>query len=225
MNLIHYEYNYKLGKFLLIISISMIFDKDDSVVLIGLFLSIISIFIMWYYNKIMNKDDIIIKLFKYTPINNIIELPTKEIKIIDKFEKNYNNNINNIININNISNIININTNYDDITLFLDIFILVNNISNYINIYNIINKNGEFIKYYYHYYNIISIITNLNNNHEIIMSISDLVVDYNANYKQLYKISKKEFNIYNFEESSNIIKNLSNMFINILDKKIDLNSN
>jgi hypothetical protein len=225
MNLIHYEDTYKFRKILSIIGIMMIFDEDIYISLVGLFLTIISIFIIWYYNRIINKDDIIIKLVKYTSINNIKELPKKEIKIIDKFRKNYTiNNINNINN-NNINNIIIININYDDITLFLDILIFVNNIKNIINNNIISNLNIEFIKYYNHYYNIIALITNLNNKDEIITAISNLIDDYNANYKQLYNISKKTFISYNFEESDTIIKQLSNISIDILDKKIDLNSN
>jgi hypothetical protein len=230
MKIIHYK-DYKIGgNILCIIGVIMIFYDEPYLEYIGIFLLFVGIFINKII-KINKKNNIKLTNINYIDhkINNNIDYDYHN-KIINKFGKN--NNIpkfnNNILKFdNNIYKFINNNYDYDNITLFLDIYTFIININN-----NIININNNLMDYYNHYNNIISYILSFDksSNNCIPKLLDDLVDDYNANSKQLYIISKKIFDTYDFKDIKHnmIMKYLSSILLNILDKeieKIDLNSN
>jgi hypothetical protein len=238
MNNIHYK-DYKIEG-----NILCILYNEPYLEYIGIFLLIIGILI------INNKSNYhIIKLTRTSYIDNKINNHIDnhidnqfDYKIINKFNNNNNipkfnnnnnikfNNNNNIkFNNNNINNniykFINNNYNYDNITLFLDIITFINNIVATQQIDPKCHINNKYLMdYYNHYNNIIAYILSLDESSNDIIPklLDDLVDDYNANSKQLYILSKKIFDTYDFKDIKHnmIMKYLSNILLNILDKEI-----
>jgi hypothetical protein len=162
------------------------------------------------------------KIIKFFEDNKpIIKETKKEISIIKTFQKNNNININNInnININNINIIITYDINYDKITLFLDIYMFVINMKNIIDMNIEINyvHNNLLIDYYKYYNDVISYISNLNDETEISIALSNLIDDYNDNAKNLNII----FN-YN---GKYIIKYILKELINIINENVIIKFN
>ncbi len=203
------------GRILFLAGIGMCFENIKYARYIGIIMMILGIMII-FYNKqliIKNKDKIINeiiqnynnKIIKFFEDNKYILIKKKEISIIKIFEKKYNINniINNIININNINIIINDNQyNYDNITLFLEIYRFIINLKNIIEM-DLINDN-LIIRYYEYYNNIIVYISNLDNKIEISTALSYLIDDINNNIKHL-----------------DILFNCSEKNINSINKKLD----
>jgi hypothetical protein len=81
----------------------------------------------------------------------------KEIKIINSFSKKYNYN-NEIINVQNLDKMISYDINYDNLTLFLDIYTFVKKYK-LVNSLKIVWNNKLLADYYYHYNNIIAFIS------------------------------------------------------------------
>ena len=214
MSLYEYQENYKNGRVLIVSGVFLLFDNRYILSYIGLIFIIFGILIMLYYkNKMIEykKKEILTKIIEEElinilnkkPIENIKKEPVHlpiEIKPINKFGKMSDIYINNKINHNNINFIINCNINYDKITFFLDFYIFINKFENIINLKsqwsNNIKNNKLLMMYYTHYYNIISTITNINNDINISIAISYLIDDYNNNATQLDNIIK-DFLIHN----------------------------
>lgn len=200
MSISIYERNIKYGQTSFIAGILMLFDNNiDKIysIITGILMIIGSIITIIYYNKQItfeNRKEIILNYLE----NNIIIINKKnkksdkkndkkikkseEYKIIDNFSKKYKLNKNKI-NINNLDKIIYIDINYNNLTLFLDIFTFVKK-------YQLINDlnikwNKLLDDYYQHYNNIIAFISNLDNTNDINIAIDYLIDDYNNNAKIL----------------------------------------
>jgi hypothetical protein len=155
-----------------------------------------AIIIIYYNKKILfeKRKEIILKFLEDNLIvinkSKIIhkEIKEKEIKVINSFNKKFELNQKKI-NINKIDEIIYYNINYDDLTLFLDIYTFIKK-------YDIVNdlklnwNNKLLSDYYQHYYNIIAFISNLDDTFDINVAISYLIDDYNNNSKILDNLIK-----------------------------------
>ena len=96
------------------------------------------------------------------------------------------------------------------------------------------NINSKFVEnklifdYYKYYYNIISHISNIENDKLRSSAISHLVEDYYNNQKQLHKLINNLL-IYNNKEEwfidNNIIKSILNVFNNIISQNLDDKAN
>jgi hypothetical protein len=205
---------------------------------IGAFMIIFGTIIIIYYNKKIifeKRKEIILNFLE----NNIIvinqskiksEIKSKEIKVIDNFSKIYELN-GNKINIYNIDKIIYFDINYDNLTLFLDIYTFVKKYK-LIKELNLNWNNKLLSDYYQHYYNIIAFISNLysentsDNSLNINIAINYLIEDYYNNAKILDNliknilIEKKKIEWLNEKPSdyNNIIKYISTIFNYIIEK-------
>ncbi len=198
MNIAYYEKNLKHGRTLGIAGIFMLFEKVNYALICGISMIIIGLCIIIHSNKMISfekKKAEIIKFIEetFTQINNnkkqikeVKEPKIKEIKVIDVFGRKYEYN-NKLINIKNIDKIIYYDINYDNMTLFLDIFIFIKKFTIIRNLK--LNWNNKLlIDYYNHYYCVISYISNLNEVNDISSAISYLVEDYENNCKILDKV-------------------------------------
>jgi hypothetical protein len=237
MSLSIYERNLKYARTIFIAGIPMLFEKVKYSIGVGIFMIIFGLIAIFYYNKKIiyeKRKDIIYKFLE----NNIIiinqlkqketpkEIKPKEIKVIDNFSKKYELNEKNI-NTDNIDKIIYFDINYDNLTLFLDIYIFVKK-------YQLVNNLGSkwnnklLYDYYQHYYNIIAFISYLDNANDINIAITYLIDDYYSNAKILDNLikdilmEKKKFEWLNEKPSNynNIIKYISNIFNNIINDKL-----
>ena len=234
MSLFTYERNIKYGRTIFITGIPMLFERSIDVkyaISVGILMMIFGIIIIIYYNKKIvfeKRKEIILNFLE----NNIIiinqkkitkEIKSKEIKVIDNFSKKYQLNEKKI-NINNIDKIIYFDINYDNLTLFLDIYTFVKK-------YKLIkelnlNWNDKLLfDYYQHYNSIIAFISNLDETNDINIAINYLIDDYYNNAKILDNlikeilIEKKKIGWLNEKPSdyNNIIKYISTVFNYIIN--------
>jgi hypothetical protein len=243
MSLLIYERNLKYGRTILIAGILMLFEKSIHTIYAfgtGIFMIIFGIIIIIYYNKkiVFEKRKEIIQNFlennliiinkskiKQQKENEVIK--SKEIKVIDYFSKQYKLNENKINSIN-IDKIIYFDINYDNLTLFLDIYTFVKKYDLIIEL-NFNWNNKLLFDYYQHYYNIIAFISNLYSNSNdtisINIAINYLIEDYYNNAKILDNlikeilIEKNKLEWLNEKPSdyNNIIKYISTIFNHIIN--------
>ena len=241
MSLSIYERNLKYGRTILLTGIPILLEKRMPAIYaisIGIFMIIFGAIIIIYYNKkiIFEKRKEIILNFLEDNIIVInkskkkLEIKSKEIKVIDSFSKIYELN-GNKINIYNIDKIIYFDINYDNLTLFLDIYTFVKKYK-LIKELNLNWNNKLLSDYYQHYYNIIAFISNLysentyDNSLNINIAINYLIEDYYNNAKILDNliknilIEKKKIDWLNEKPSdyNNIIKYISTIFNYIIEK-------
>jgi hypothetical protein len=237
MSLQIYERNLKYGRTILIAGIPMLFETVKHALIIGIFMIFLGAIIIIYYNKKIifeKRKEIIIKFLE----NNLIvinkkkliketkEIKTKEIKVIDTFYKKYELN-NKKINFDNLDKIIYYDINYDNLTLFLDIYTFVKKYE-LIDDLNLNWNNKLLNDYYQHYYNIIAFISNLDNINDINIAITYLIDDYDNNVKILDNlikdilISKNKIVWLNEKPSdySHIIKYISSIFNYIISDNL-----
>jgi hypothetical protein len=230
MDVKNYEDNKHKGQVLFFAGIITLFKNIDYAKHLGLVMVILGLIIIFYNRQQINNkkkqekineiidnfNNKIIQFFKDNQTEPIIEKP---INIIKTFEKKYNINQSNNININNINIIITYDINYDKITLFLDIYMFVINMKNIIDMNIEINyvHNNLLIDYYKYYNDVISYISNLNDETEISIALSNLIDDYNDNAKNLNII----FN-YN---GKYIIKYILKELINIINENVIIKFN
>jgi hypothetical protein len=222
------KYIYR-GRIIFLTGILMLFEKIEYSLHVGILMMIIGFLVIRYFQNKVNFEKnkrIIIKHFN----EQIVEKPQviKEMNIISTFKKIYELNNNNItinINIINIDNNIINNNNiiYDDITLFLDIYMFVKKFELIQSINKKFLDNKLLFDYYKYYYIIISYISNMDDDNLISIAISHLVEDYNNNKKQLYKLinnvlisNNKEDWITNNNIKQNVIKYILIIFNNII---------
>ncbi len=229
MSLQTYERNLKYARTIMIAGIPMLFEKVEYAISVGIFMIIFGAFAMYYYNKKIlyeKRKEIIIKFLDNNTITIAKKINTdiinKEIKVIDCFGKN-NKYDETKINIDNLDKIIYFDIDYDNLTIFLDIYTfvkkyeLVNNIN-----YNFNNK--LLSDYYKHYYNIIAFISNLDDKNDIYISINYLIDDYINNVKILDNLikdilinkKKTEWLEQKPNDCNHIIKYISCVFNNII---------
>jgi hypothetical protein len=236
--------NVNRGKIIFITGIFMLFEKIKYSVHVGIIMMIIGFFMIRIFQNKINFEKNKIIIIEYIKDNiikcineQVVEKPKnikniKEINIIGTFKKMYqlNNTIINIINTSNIDNIIINNNNiiYDDVSLFLDIYLFVKKFELIQNINSKFVENKLIFDYYKYYYNIISHISNIENDKLISIAISHLVEDYYNNQKQLHKLINNLL-IYNNKEEwfidNNIIKSILNVFNNIISQNLDDKAN
>lgn len=217
----------KFGRTLLIAGIGMLFENDKNAIIIGMIMILIGSIIIIYYNKqisLINRKEIIIKFLE----DNIIIInkkpkikENKEIKIIDSFSKKYNYN-KELINIDNLDKFISYDINYDNLTLFLDIYTFVKKYK-LVKSLNIVWKNKLLADYYYHYNNIIAFISQLDNSKDINIAINYMIEDYYNNSKILENLMKEiciDDELLN-NNQPHIIKYISAVFNYLLDKHLD----
>jgi hypothetical protein len=221
------EYIY-IGRAIFVGGIIMLFENVKYSKHVGTIMIMVGFLLMLYYQRQLNYknriekimsdfNEKLIKFFdeneKYLYKKEKQPPKEKEISIIKTFQKKYEIN-NNIINESNIDNIINYNINENKITLFLDIYMFVINMKNIIDMKIEINNvhNNLLIDYYKYYNNVISYISNLNNEIEISIALSYLIDDYNDNAKNLNII----FN-YN---GKYVIKYILQELINIINENV-----
>ena len=217
----------KGGRILFIAGIGMLFESVENSIIVGILMIIIGTICIIYYNKqisLEKRKEIIIKFLE----DNIIIInkkpKNKEIKIIDSFSKKYEYN-DNIIDIKNLEKIINYDINYDNLTLFLDIYTFVKKYK-FISNLKIVCNNKLLADYYYHYNNIIAFISYLDNIKDINVAINYMIEDYHNNAKILDNLMKEILinnELLNKKPSNpiNIIKYISTVFNYILDKHLD----
>ena len=235
MSLSIYERNLKYGRTILIVGIAMLFEKNIHPIY-GIVMIIFGAIIIIYYNKKIvfeKRREIILNFLE----NNIIVInqskikqkkEIKVIKVIDNFSKKYELNENKI-NITNIDKIIYFDINYDNLTLFLDIYTFIKKY-NLIKELNLNWNNNLLFDYYQHYYNIIAFISNLDETNDINIAINYLIDDYYNNAKILDNlikdilIEKNKIEWLNEKPSeyNNIIKYMSTMFNYIINDKFEI---
>ena len=217
----------KVGRILFIAGIGMLFENIKNARIIGIIMILIGSIVIIYYNKkilLLNRKELIIKFLE----DNIIIInkkpKIKEIKIINSFSKKYNYN-NEIINVQNLDKMISYDINYDNLTLFLDIYTFVKKYK-LVNSLKIVWNNKLLADYYYHYNNIIAFISYLNNIKDINVAVNYMIEDYHNNAKILDNLMKEilmnnELLNNKPSEPIHIIKYISNTFDYLLDKKLE----